>query len=474
MKLLSIRWRLSLMVLLLTLVVVTVLSVAAYIEFEESLLGNIDVTLRTMAEGVRVSLDSEQSRQRQDMELRAILGYEESRKRPRYRIWMEGSERDLFVSETTDDPFEYKLLHPPETKQPDVGEYSLFNIPEGRNLGGTNTFRTIWLRFVLDDHVANLVIARSCRYVYHELWEFLALLLTVGGSVALLMVLLAPMIVSHGLRAITDAGDTLGQITHIDLRAERELLPAVPIELEPFKSALQDMFSRLRKAMQQQEQLTADVAHELRTPLAVIKSTLQTMRIRPRTPAEYEEGIDDAVKDVDRMESLLSQILSLARLDAEQELCHVAEVRLDLLLESAADFFRPRVEQQGGRLDCSRGVAISIRGDESQLWQLFTNLLENAVRYGPQDGLINVSLEDGPDGQVTVRIHDEGGVIPPESLPHLFDRFYRVDSSRSQASGGSGLGLAIACEIVQRHQGDITITSDPQTGTTVTVRLPRQ
>ena len=473
MKTPSIRLRLSLMVLALAVAIIVVLSVAAYIELEESLLGNVDATLSAMAEGMRATLDGTESRENQEAEFRAIAGYHKSGERARYRIWVDESEENLFLGGSPDDPFEARLLYLPVEKRPDVGESSLFNVSD-KMKGGSSRFRVVWLRFASGPQVTNVLVARSCSYVYHELAEFIQLLLAVGGSVTLLSALLAPVIVSRGLRAITDIGAKLGQITHSNLTNDSAIMPDVPVELKPFKSALQEMLSRLHRAMQQQEQLTADAAHELRTPLAVIKSTLQTLRMRARPAAEYEAGIDDTLKDVDRMERLIGQLLSLARLDAAGAVRHPTEIRLDALLESLTEAFRDPAERQGGRQVYTNSVPVSVQGDETELWQLFSNLLDNAIRYGPQRGLVHVTLQDRPDTWATVCIHDEGGKIPPESLPHLFDRFYRVDSSRSQFSGGSGLGLAIAREIVQRHHGDIGIVSDPQTGTVVTVHLPRR
>jgi signal transduction histidine kinase len=470
-KPLSIRLRLSLMVLILTLAIIAVLSIAAYIEFEESLLGNTDDTLTAMAEGMRATLDGQDSRENLDAEFQAIVGYDESGQQTRYRIWADGNDENMFPIGSPD-ALKDRLLYPPVEEQPDVGESSLFNLSRKMEDGKT-IFRVIWLRFARDQRVVNVLVARSCGYVYHELGEFLGLLLMVGGSVILLTALLVPILVSHGLRAITDTGAGLGQITHRSLKTDGDIRPDVPIELRPFKSALQEMLSRLHKAMQQQERLTADAAHELRTPLAIIKSTLQTMRIRARPAIEYEEGIDDTLKDVDRMEHLIGQFLSLARLDAADTVRNPMDIRLDTLLESLTDIFRDRAEQLGGQVVCTNSVPVSVQGDEMELRQLFSNLLDNAIRYGPPKGRIHVVLEDGPDTWATVCIHDDGGAIPPECLPHLFDRFYRVEPSRSQTSGGSGLGLAIAREIVQRHHGDIAITSDPQTGTSVIVHLCR-
>ncbi len=115
--------------------------------------------------------------------------------------------------------------------------------------------------------------------------------------------------------------------------------------------------------------------------------------------------------------------------------------------------------------------ATTIRSDLDELVRLFSNVLDNAVRYGPPGGTIRVALKGGPDGYATVYIHDEGGNIPPDAMPHLFDRFYRVDQSRSCSTGGAGLGLAIAREIVRRHNGDILVTSSPDSGTLVSIRL---
>lgn len=473
MKPLSIRLRLSLMVSGLTLAIIIVLSVSAYIEFKESLLGNIDATLRAMAEGMCATLDGEETSEGRKAELRAIAGYGRSERHGRYRIWTDDAENDLFASESPGEPLEPQLLHPPADKRPEVGDMSLFDVPVDVESGRTHMLRMLWTRHASRGQEVNIIVALSSSYVYHEVGEFLRLLLILGGSVALLAFLLMPRIIAWGLSSISRTGAQLEQITYRSLGQEYLTMGDVPVELRPFKASLQGMLMRLNDAMQRQERLTADVAHELRTPLAIIKSTLQTLRIRPRDVATYEEGIDDALQDVERMERLMEQILSLARLDVATEASHPVEVRLDVLLESLVSVFNERAKRQGASVICAAGAAVSVRGDEAELRQLFSNLLDNALRYGPPKGVVRVTLQDGPQQWATACVHDEGGSIPPESLPCLFDRFYRVDGSRSQTSGGSGLGLAIVREIVQRHHGDIQIVSDPQSGTSVVVRLPR-
>lgn len=472
MKPLSIRLQLSLLMSLLTLVIIAILSVAAYFEFKESLLGNIDATLKATSEGIRAQLDEADPVER-EAELRAIAGYESPGYASQCRVWLDKGEKDLFASHSAGNPLSQGLLHPPARQQPKVGDLSLFNLTGDAGPGRARAFRVLWMRQVSGQRVVNILVARSSDHVYHELGEFLQLLLISGGIVTVVVLLLVPRVVSWGLRSVSYAGRQLDQITHRSLRQESLAMGTVPTELRPFKSALDGMLVRLNKAMLQQEQLTADVTHELRTPLAIMKSTLQTLRMKPRTAVEYEDGMDDALHDIDRMEQLVAQLLTLARLDAVDEVANPAEVRLDILLQSLVEIFDDRAERQGARVVCVQDVAISVPGDENELRQLFGNLLDNALRYGPSRGVVRITLEDGPSPWVTACVQDEGGAIPPESLAHLFDRFYRVDPSRSQTCGGTGLGLAIARQIVQRHHGDIAITSDPQTGTSVIVRLPR-
>ena len=113
-----------------------------------------------------------------------------------------------------------------------------------------------------------------------------------------------------------------------------------------------------------------------------------------------------------------------------------------------------------------------MRGDRSQVRRLLSNLLDNAVRHGPPEGRVSVRVGPAPAGMAELRVDDEGGSVPAEELPHLFDRFYRTDQSRTRATGGVGLGLSIAREIARRHGGDIAVASTPQEGTTFTLRLP--
>jgi heavy metal sensor kinase len=465
-KPLSLKFRLSFLVSLILLATLTTISIIAYVEMEESLLRDMDRTLMAMGEGILADFDEPESPETHQAEFLSITGHAAGRHSSRYRIWLDGGQMDLFASDPPDSKYGELLLNLPVENQPEVGKFTLFNIyPENYK------YRTIWMRQGVDQGTVNILVAYSGHTAYHEMDEFLKLLLIFGGSMVLGALLLVPLIISWGMRPIGWTASKLSQITHKNIHTETLDQHLIPIELKPFQHSLQDLLSRLDRAMQKQKQFTANASHELRTPLTLIKSTLQTTRMLDREVEEYKQALDSALKDVGRMEKLTSQLLSLARIDETDELANASKISLDALLSNLVEIFDARASQNGGKVICEELPPVLVWGDESELIQLFSNLLENALQYGPPNGTVRVSLENGSKSNIVVKIHDEGGQIPPEALPHLFDRFYRADSSRSRATGGTGLGLAIAKEIVLRHHGDIQITSNPHTGTFVHVYL---
>jgi two-component system OmpR family sensor kinase len=468
MKSWPLKWRLSLLICFVVLLIIVTISIVAYIELKESLLKNIDPTLRAMAEGILADLDEPESHEAHEAELRSITGYTDQPHSNRYRIWMDENEKELFAGNTLSDTQDKLFVNLPSGVQPEVGEYTFFNLDQA-----AYKYRAVWTRHPFEEGVANVLVASSSGYVYHEMREFLRLLLILGGSLVVGSFLLVPGIVGWAMRPIDDVAEVLQVVTPASI--EQGILHnlKVPQELLPFVEALDGMLIRLDKAMKQQKQFIADASHELRTPLAVIKSTIQTTTMTDRDVADYTKALDDILQDVNRMERLIEHMLSLAQIDEGEDLSNTTRIALDTLLVNLAEIFDAKASQQGGKVICEDFLPTWVNGDANELDQLFANILDNAVKYGPPEGVISITLSCGPDNYATVCIHDQGGKIPSEALPHLFDRFYRVDSSRSLATGGLGLGLAIAQKIADRHNGLIEITSDIHTGTSVFVRLLR-
>jgi signal transduction histidine kinase len=233
------------------------------------------------------------------------------------------------------------------------------------------------------------------------------------------------------------------------------------------------MIGRLEKAFQRQKQFTSDASHELRTPLAVIEaeSTLALQKERPSS--DYRQSLESISQESKQMSSLIDQLLTLARADAGKEQWNFAEVNLGNLITNLSTDIEVLCQEKGLSFQIGHTQDLVVKGDEARLRELFMNLLDNAIRYTPAPGTVSISLRR--EGQMAiVAITDTGVGIPAEDIPFIFERFYRVDKSRSRAEGGSGLGLAICQHIAEAHGGKIDVESQVGTGSTFSVWLPLQ
>ncbi|MDP2858756.1 MAG: ATP-binding protein [Bacillota bacterium] len=232
-----------------------------------------------------------------------------------------------------------------------------------------------------------------------------------------------------------------------------------------------EMIARLDDAFRRQRQFTADASHELRTPLTAIKGQIDVALQRQRDPAAYRQVLQVVNEEVDRMIRLVGSLLTLARADAGQIPLAFEAVSLPDVVGAAVEQVRPVAGERGIELQLVSSPAVTLRADEDLLLQLLLNLLDNAIKYTPAGGQVIVGWNVGAV-QVELWVRDAGIGIASEHLPHLFDRFYRVDKARSRAEGGAGLGLAISRWIAEAHGGSISVESAPGEGSTFTVTLP--
>ena len=247
--------------------------------------------------------------------------------------------------------------------------------------------------------------------------------------------------------------------------------PTADDELGRLTSAFNGMIDRLERAFLRQQRFTADASHELRTPLAVIRSLAEVARTSPRDEAYDAHVYASICEESERLTRLVESLLVLARAD-EGHMPDLVRVDLDEVAMDAVARTAERARQHGVTLSFVPSDGQVVRGDASLLTQLALNLLENAVRHTPSGGRITLSVEPTDDG-VTLVVADTGSGIPEEHLPHLFERFYRVDQARSRTMGGFGLGLAICEWIARVHGGRLSVESRVDVGTTARLWLPR-
>lgn len=246
-------------------------------------------------------------------------------------------------------------------------------------------------------------------------------------------------------------------------------------ELHPLTQSMTTMLGRLERAFVEQREFMGNAAHELKTPVAVLKSTLQSLLQRPRNSEEYRAGIEHSLEDLERLEQLLQWMLRLAR--AEQW-AHGA-LRRDLqtvdvaaTCEEAVERIHHLAESRHATIHLSKNRPVLFRADPEDLQLVWSNLLENAVRFSPEGASVEVAVSCDNGGPARVIFEDQGPGIAPADLPHVFERFYRGDPSRTRGTGGFGLGLAIAKALVEAYGGTITADSPPGKGTRMTVELP--
>ncbi len=312
-----------------------------------------------------------------------------------------------------------------------------------------------------------LQVLESLGGVQEALDRLLKALLVGDPLLALAAAFGGYLLVRRALAPIDQITRTAHRISAEDL-SRRLNLPATNDEVGRLAATFDDMLARLDEAFRRERQFTADASHELRTPLAAMQAILSVTRAQLRSPEDYELALADLADETDRLRGLTEDLLRLARGETQPSGAR-EKIDLSTLLGDVTDSLRPLVEGKGLALTCDVPAGLALIGDSDALIRLFVNLLDNAVKYTERGG-ITVAGRAHADG-LRVTVADTGIGIPAEHLPHVFDRFYRVDKGRAER--GTGLGLAIAWQITQAHGGALTVDSTPGVGTTFTVFLPK-
>jgi heavy metal sensor kinase len=300
--------------------------------------------------------------------------------------------------------------------------------------------------------------------------DFGTVLLGAVLSVLLVSALGGFIIAKKALNPVQDISRAIDRISEQDL-SKRISIQGVPHELVVLATSFNRTFERLEKAFNRQDQFAADASHELRTPLSVILSQSEIALRKERTAEEYKGSLNAIMNAARTMSATVRKLLTLTRLRADKVELKFESIEINELISESATLLSPLAEQKGIHIETSQISEQSIvRGDRAALLELFTNLLDNAIKYNVPQGKVHVCIREEKEF-IVCEIKDTGIGIPSDALDKVFDRFYRVDHSRSKEIDGSGLGLSICREIARLHGGKIDIKSIEGEGTILSVYL---
>jgi len=290
----------------------------------------------------------------------------------------------------------------------------------------------------------------------------IVILVAVGGGYVL---------VGRALRPVDLIARKAEIITQHNL-TERLPVAVTGDELERLAVSLNHMITRLDDAFQNSKRFVADASHELRTPLTILRGELESLVQDGFAPAGLRDRVGSLLEEVERLSKIVDGLFALSRLDAGEAQAESVSFDLRQLAAEVADQMTLLAEDKHISVDCSPGTGVQAEGDRARLKQVVVNLLDNAIKYTPPGGAIRLKVSAaGP--WALLEVTDTGIGIAAEALPHVFDRFFRADRSRSSLTEGAGLGLAIVKSICHAHGGSVEVESTPGQGSCFRVKLPR-
>ncbi len=295
-----------------------------------------------------------------------------------------------------------------------------------------------------------------------------------SGLLLLITVGIAVLGLRRGLRPLAELANNAALVNTSNWKLNPSEAALSTTELAPLTQAMTAMLDGLHRAFTQQREFLANAAHELKTPVAILKSTVQSLLQRPRAAEEYRAGLEQALDDMARLEQLMHSMLRLARAEqwaAGSTRRDLQPVEVAATCEIALERLAPVARERGITIHFASNGPMPMRADADDLELVWSNVLENAIRFSPSGG--SVQLRAHANGQRGyVEVEDNGPGIPASELAHLFERFHRGDNSRARNTGGYGLGLAISKALIEAYGGTITPESEPGKGTRMVVEVP--
>jgi len=451
-KKISLKSRVLSSIIFIVLLGVITISISVYIEFKENMFIFLDDVLISDVNAINFFVDSDSNFKKIKTDIDSYFKLKKDEYFLGYYIWTDNINQDVSRYIENKNP-------------PQDNSYYIFDSSKNN--------RVIWKRYIKDGTKLpiNIVVVRNSNHVLHEIEEFLGLLFIICASSVFLIVILTFILISWALKPIKKLSKNISEIMNEKGIVSKVKLPNPdnePEELSPFITSFNNLIGKLFGFINKQKQFIADSSHELKTPIATIKSSIQVARHKKRTAEYYEKVLDNCLEDVERMNFLTEQLSLLAGLD-EKLTRQESVIDLSKTVEFICIRFKNLAKEKGQNIICET-ESVLFKCDKQLMYSMIGNLIENAIKYSPKNKDILVSLKK-ESKDIVFTVHDEGGNIKEDDKHKIFYRFYRIDKGRSRDLGGAGLGLSIVKDIVGLYNGDIIINSNKKEGTTFTIKF---
>lgn len=315
-----------------------------------------------------------------------------------------------------------------------------------------------------------LVYISQVQEIYESLHDIQMKILLWLIVVTIAVMLVNLLVLRTITRPIGELSEGISRMSRGDLSARVSVRGRS--EFAELAEAFNSMSERLEQLDKTRSQFVSNASHELKTPLSTMKILIETLLYQdPMDPGMTKEFLTDINKEIDRLNRIVTDLLTLVKMDSGSSDLNRTEVNIGELLQEQVNRLLPLARENGIELVCSAKDSLEVSGDVLKLQQVIYNVIDNAIKYTGRGGDVQCSLVRA-GRKAVIRVTDTGVGIPEEDLPHIFDRFYRVDKARSRETGGTGLGLSIVKQIMQMHGGDITAKSTFGKGSTFTIELP--
>ncbi len=320
-----------------------------------------------------------------------------------------------------------------------------------------------------DKTIGQLTIAVSRQESYTVLYNLIWVLLISFPVMLLVQYFSSSLAASRAIRPVNQLISLASKIDHSNIESRLEL-PARRDELYELTQTINDLLARIEKSIAQQKQFVSDASHEIRTPLSAIRGTLEVLVRRKRDPEAYEEKISGVIELVDRLDALLEQLLHLARVDSGTTVTRKEHVKLLPVVSAIRQNWEAMAEKRNISILCHLPADAAVKCDKFFFELMLDNLVSNAIKYGKINGHVVLNWNENTR---TLSVEDDGIGIPENDIQHIFNRFFRVDESRSSIVKGSGLGLSIVQKLAELQHIHLQVTSRKGDGSTFSLEFPQ-